>query len=43
MGDDGDIGEGGPKMSLPSLGVGDGGVIGRPGFPCEGIDIEKDN
>lgn len=31
MGDDGDM-EGGPNMSLPSLGVGDGGVIGRPGF-----------
>lgn len=28
-GDDGDT-EGGPKMSLPSLGVGEGGVIGLP-------------
>lgn len=28
-GDDGDT-EGGPKISLPSLGVGEGGVIGLP-------------
>ena len=27
--------EGGPKISLPSLGVGEGGVIGRPVF--EGV------
>ena len=29
MGDEGEA-DGGPKMSLPSLGVGDGGVIGLP-------------
>ena len=31
--DMGEVGEpeGGPKMSLPSLGVGEGGVVGRPG------------
>jgi hypothetical protein len=42
MGDDGDA-DGGPNMSLPSLGVGDGGVIGRPGFPWIAIDVENDS
>lgn len=37
-GDDGDT-EGGPKISLPSLGVGEGGVIGLPALLL-GVTVE---